>query len=154
MHMMINVALGAVAVGVIGALGMFAFSAMTPRPNNLGIKNGQLTPAPASPNCVSSTATDDVHKIQPFTFSGPAKDAVTKLKSIVRSMTGSNIVVEEERYLHAEFRSRIFRYVDDVEFLVHADDQLIHFRSASRVGHSDLGVNRARMEAIREQFQE
>ena len=151
MQMIFYVVMGIIVVGVIA---MFVISAMTPRPDNIGVTNGKLAPVPDSPNCVSTEATDDLHRIEPYMFSGSAEDAVRKLKSIVSAMAGSNIVSEDGSYLHAEFRSRIFRFVDDVEFLVTAEDGLVHFRSASRVGHSDLGVNRARMEAIRKQFQQ
>jgi uncharacterized protein (DUF1499 family) len=72
-----------------------------------------------------------------------------RLKEIINSMPGSNIVREEDRYLHAEFRSALFRFIDDVEFYVDAENGIIHVRSASRVGYWDLGVNRRRVEAIR-----
>jgi uncharacterized protein (DUF1499 family) len=72
-----------------------------------------------------------------------------RLKEIINSMPGSNIVREEDRYLHAEFRSALFRFIDDVEFYLDAENGIIHVRSASRVGYWDLGVHRRRVEAIR-----
>jgi uncharacterized protein (DUF1499 family) len=63
------------------------------------------------------------------------------------------MVTVEDRYIHAEFTSALFRFVDDVEFQIDAESGLIHFRSASRVGRSDLGVNRKRMESIRMAFE-
>ena len=67
-------------------------------------------------------------------------------------MPEATIIEEQDDYLYAEFRSRIFRFVDDVEFAVDNENNEVHFRSASRVGHSDLGVNRARMERIQREF--
>ena len=77
-----------------------------------------------------------------------------RIKDLVAEMPRSKIVTVEASYLHVEFRSAFFRFVDDVEFLIDTEDQVIHFRSASRVGYSDLGVNRRRMERIREAFSE
>lgn len=71
-----------------------------------------------------------------------------RLKSIVAGMPRAKVVSSTDRYLHAEFTSALFRFVDDVEFLIDPDAKQIHFRSASRVGYSDLGANRRRMEAI------
>ena len=75
-----------------------------------------------------------------------------RLKVVIGAMPRSKIVTADERYIHAEFSSGLFRFVDDVEFLIDPDTKTIHFRSASRVGRSDLGVNRKRMEEIRQRF--
>lgn len=72
-----------------------------------------------------------------------------RIKTVVAEMPRAKIVILENNYLHVEFRSAFFRFVDDVEFLIDPEEQLIHFRSASRVGYSDFGVNRDRMERIR-----
>ena len=70
----------------------------------------------------------------------------------VSGMKRARIVAAEERYIHAEFTSALFRFVDDVEFLLDSETKTIHVRSASRVGYSDLGVNRRRVEEIRSRF--
>ncbi len=113
-----------------------------------------FAPCPDSPNCVSSQAdpSDDVHYMAALPYSGSAVDAKEKLWAIVKALPRTTIVTEQERYLHVEFRSRIFRFVDDVEFYIDEETNLIHFRSASRLGYSDMGVNRKRMENIRDQF--
>jgi uncharacterized protein (DUF1499 family) len=121
------------------------------RPINLGVRSGHLLECPGTPNCVSSQATDEDHYIASFTYSGDKKDAFLRLKKIIESEERTKIITENENYLHAEFTTAIMRFVDDVEFYF-PDEPLIHVRSASRVGYSDLGVNRKRVEHLRELF--
>lgn len=150
MQTTIYVVLGLVALGF---LAIFIMSAMAGRPDNLGVKDGRLAAVPNSPNCVSTQATDDEHSIAPIPFDGGAEKAMSVLRSIVEEASGATVVSEADRYLHVEFRSQIFRFVDDVEFYIDDQAGVVHFRSASRVGHSDLGVNRKRMESIRRRFE-
>ena len=119
-------------------------------PDHLGVHDGRLAPCPATPNCVCTQAEDAEHHIEPVTFLGSRADAISRLKRIVLSFPRSKVIVESDDYLHFEFRSALFRFVDDVEFLIDEESKRIHFRSASRVGHGDLGVNRHRMNLIRE----
>lgn len=111
-----------------------------------------LLPCPASPNCVSSLATDPRHAIEPFTFETPPDLAWERLKTVLGSEKRVTIPDEKGGYLRAEFRSLVFRFVDDVEFVLVPDQRLIHVRSASRTGHSDFGVNRKRIERLRARF--
>ena len=111
-----------------------------------------IAPCPDKPNCVSSLAVDAPHAIEPLRFQGPHDAAWSRLKSVLLRQPRSRIVEEQEGYLHAEFRSLVFRFVDDVEFLMQPEQGLIHVRSASRTGYSDLGVNRRRVERLRSQF--
>lgn len=119
------------------------------RPADLGMKDGRLAPCPSTPNCVSSFAADDGHRTAPLNYSGPAAEAMTRLQSIIRSLPRTAVVTRTGTYLHVEFTSFLFRFVDDVEFLVDDEAKVIHVRSASRVGTSDLGVNGQRIERIR-----
>ncbi|WP_319936852.1 DUF1499 domain-containing protein [Leptospira sanjuanensis] len=124
------------------------------RPITLGIQNGKLGPCPETPNCVSSfaPASDPEHFIQPLTYSGNPTDAKAKLKKVILGTARTNLIKEEDKYLYVEFTSLIWRFVDDAEFAFDANAPLIHVRSASRLGKSDLGVNRKRIETIRAQF--
>jgi uncharacterized protein (DUF1499 family) len=124
------------------------------RPVNLGIRDGRLAPCPSSPNCVSSQAPDSEHHIDPLSYTGSSAAAMKELREIVRSLPRTAIISETGSYLHAEFTSALFRFVDDVEFLADDDTKVIHIRSASRLGQSDLGVNRKRIEHIRKRWQE
>ena len=119
------------------------------RPANLGTHDGKLAPCPSSPNCVSSQSPDDAHRIAPLTYSGRAADAMKKLTVIVQTFPRTSVITISDSYLHTEFTSAIFRFVDDLEFLVDETAEVIHVRSASRMGYSDLGVNRKRIEQIR-----
>lgn len=147
------------AIGLAVLVGLFLIllavrSAMAKRPENLGLVDGHLRPCPDSPNCVCTEATDAGHKIAPLVFEGSPADAMVRLKRVVEQMPRTKIVSENGNYLHAEFTSLIFRFVDDVEFVVEPDRKRIQFRSASRTGYSDLGANRKRMEMIRRAFEQ
>ncbi|MCB9161798.1 MAG: DUF1499 domain-containing protein [Caldilineaceae bacterium] len=115
-------------------------------------QSGRFAPCPDSPNCVSTQATDAEHGIDPYTFTGDAAAAKSALLAVINAMPRTKIVAETDDYLHVEFRSRIFRFVDDVEFFIDDGDKTVQFRSASRLGYSDMGVNRKRMEEIRAKF--
>lgn len=117
-----------------------------------GLGGSSLKQCPKSPNCVSSQAGDSEHAIAPITYSDSRAEAYARLKMVLSEMTRMTIVGEKEDYIHAEAKSLIFRFVDDVEFYFPAEGKVIHVRSASRVGNSDLGVNRKRVEEIRERF--
>ena len=121
-------------------------------PANLGVTEGRLSPCPDSPNCVSSQSTDKKHEIEPFRYEDTLAEARARLISVLHSMSRSKVVTVQENYIHAEFASRLFRFVDDVEFYFDDDHRTIHLRSASRTGYSDLGVNRERIRRIRTRF--
>ena len=111
-----------------------------------------LPPCPSTPNCVSTQATSAVHAIAPISYRGSAEEAMTRIAAIVGSMPRATIVERTPRSMRVEFRTRLFRFVDDVQFEIDETKKTVEFRSASRVGRSDLGVNRKRMEAIRAAF--
>jgi uncharacterized protein (DUF1499 family) len=119
------------------------------RPVNLGVKDGKLLPCPSSLNCVSSQSSDNEHFIAPLRYTSSTADAMADLKKIILQMKRTAIDSETGNYLHVEFTSALWRFVDDVEFWFDESAHVIHVRSASRVGHSDLGVNRKRIEEIR-----
>ena len=127
-------------------------SSMSKRPN-LEVQGGQLPPCPDSPNCVSSQATDPEHAISAISFAGSPESAMASLRRVIERDRGATVVSADAHSLTAEYRSLIFRFVDDVDFIVDETHNVIHFRSASRVGYSDRGANRQRMERIREAFQ-
>ncbi len=124
------------------------------KPRATGIVNGKLASCPASPNCVSSMTEDVAHFVEPFVYQGEREKAFTILRDIVSQSQRAKIQEERDNYIWAEFRSQIMGFVDDVEFFLPADRPVIHVRSASRVGYSDLGVNRKRIEELRKRFQE
>src|SRR5262245_14115955 len=111
----------------------------------------RLPACPSSPNCVSTQASpeDARHSIVPFRYRKSQAEAKEALKTIAAGLPRTKLVEEDEAYLHYEFTSLLLRFVDDVEFLFDDGTKTIHFRSASRIGYGDLGVNRRRMEDIR-----
>ncbi len=111
-----------------------------------------LSVCPDKPNCVSSQAQDPAHSIEPFTYSDSAQEALYRLKTALATEQRLTVITEQGNYLHAEARSMVFRFVDDVEFLFDPGHKLIHVRSASRSGYSDFGVNRRRIERIRQAY--
>lgn len=142
-------ALLAAALVAAGQLGWLTGS----RPTDLGVRDGRLKPPPTTPNGVSSQApSDGPHRVEPLRFVGDGGQAFARLRDLVAAWPGALIVADAPGYLHAEFSTRWLRFVDDVEFQLDAAAGVIHVRSASRLGHSDLGTNRRRVEAIRQRL--
>ena len=120
-----------------------------PQPSSVG--SGTITPCPESPNCVSTQAadTDKVHRIKPVPLvNGDPIVTLNEIEKIVQTLPKSTVVTRTDSYLHVEFRSSFWNFIDDVEFFVNADDNTIDSRSAARMGYSDMGVNRARYNKI------
>lgn len=117
------------------------------RPKNLGVTDGRLAPCKRTPNCVSSQvdAADREHYISPIAFRGSMSD----LRRAVESMERATVIKAERDYLYAEYRTRLLRYVDDLELYYDPTQGVVHVRSASRLGRRDFGVNRKRVEALR-----
>jgi len=131
----------------MGADGSIAAMFSWKRPANLGVKEGRLAPCKRTPNCVSSQAdpADREHYIAPIAFRG----AMTDLRRAVESMERATVINVERDYLYAEYRTKLLRYVDDVELFYAEKEGVVHVRSASRLGRRDFGVNRERVEALR-----
>jgi len=137
---------------ILGVALLFAMSMMGQRPENLGTLGGKLYSCPTSPNCVSTTAEKESQRMECLVFTGDAQAAMAKLVEVVSSMPRSRVISQTENYLYVEFSSLLFRFVDDVEFLIDAENNKIDFRSASRVGYSDMGANRRRMTTLSNRF--
>ena len=124
------------------------------RPKNLGIKDNKFSECPATPNCVNSLSAekdDKEHYIVPLKYSSSKTAAYEKLLSVLATLPRVKIIEQKQDYIYAEFTSLVFRFVDDVEFYFGIEN-VIHFRSASRLGYSDMGVNRKRIEEIKDLF--
>ena len=137
----------------IAAASIFSGCAGTP-PTDIGDVNGNLAPCPDSPNCVSSQASvaDERHFIEPLRYESDRASALATLTEVLEETPRIKIVLSNDRYIRAEARTRIMRFVDDLEFYFHENEKIIHLRSASRLGESDLGENRKRIEMIRTRF--
>jgi uncharacterized protein (DUF1499 family) len=123
---------------------------------NLGIENGKLTQCPDKPNCVSSFSNNEKHYIKPIIIKGKRLEIKNDIVNIVNELKNSKVTVTKNSYVRAEFTSKVFGFVDDVEFYfpeTKSKVTSIHIRSGSRVGYSDFNVNRERIETIRIKFE-
>ena len=139
-----------ITILILGLIAVTAAGCTGERPS-LGLNSGggTLLPCPETPNCVSNDSTDEEHGIDPFVLAVPPDAAWKAVHEVLASMPRMVIIEDSGSYLHAEQTSRLMRYVDDLELAVVADQGIIAVRSASRLGKSDLGVNRERVEKLR-----
>lgn len=124
------------------------------QPSNLGVTNHHLAPCPSTPNCVSSESNDSEHYIQPLSYSGNNISAIRmQLENLLNQQPRIQVIASTDNYIYAQATTRWLGFVDDLEFYFNPEQPgLITVRSASRLGESDLGVNRARIEGIRAAF--
>jgi uncharacterized protein (DUF1499 family) len=120
-------------------------------PKNIGVNDKRLAPCPSSPNCVGSfeAETDEEHYLKPFSIDSSPENAWQALTSAVKQNRSAKIISMQDTYIRAEYTSTFFRFVDDVEFFLIPEQRTVHLRSASRLGRSDFGVNRKRLEKLR-----
>jgi len=115
-------------------------------------KKMELSPCPSSPNCVSTQETRRRKRMKPIPFSQDLISSKMKLKKLIENSSRAKLVEENDYYLHYEFKTKLGKFIDDVEFLFDEKTKQIHFRSASRKGWSDMGKNKRRMKKIRRNF--
>ncbi|MCB9949905.1 MAG: DUF1499 domain-containing protein [Planctomycetaceae bacterium] len=121
------------------------------RPESLGLLDGTLRSCPDKPNCVCSVDSRPEHTIDPIKFAGDGSEQWQRLVAAIKSDARAKVVTQTNNYLHAEFTTPLFQFVDDLELHLDRQHNTIHIRSASRTGHSDLGVNRARVARLLKQ---
>ena len=141
-----------IAAGQLGAFG-------GKPPADLGVTNGRLKPPSATPNSVTSQADlwpdaplRDYARIAPLPMAGDARASIARIAAVVEDLPGAEVVERRDDYLYARFTTAMLRFVDDVEFWVDPAAGVVQVRSASRVGRKDFGVNRARIEQIRQRL--
>ena len=118
----------------------------------LGVTDGKLAAMPDSPNAVSSQTTVTEKLVEPLPFKATAEETRQAALAVLASMGGNEIKSQSDNYIHAVFTTSLMRYKDDVELYLDNETATLHFRSASRVGHGDMGVNRARYDQFRQDF--
>ena len=140
--------IAALSIGLVaaGRMGLFTGS----RPTDLGVHDGRLKPAPATPNCVNSQSANGYSTIAPLAYAGDGKIALARLHALLAAMPAAKVIDVRADYIYAEFSSKWLGFVDDVEFHLDEKAAVIHVRSASRLGRRDFNVNRQRVEAIRQ----
>lgn len=142
-------------ITLIGLISFLLLTGCTGNIPKLGIEAGQLKKCPTKPNCVNSQAKDSKHFIEPILTTRTQLETKERLLKILNEIKRSKIKIAENDYIWVEFTSMIFRFVDDVEFYFPQTDSketVIYVRSAARLGYSDFGVNRNRIEEIRNKF--
>ena len=140
---------------VLAIAGLYFLSLTAAKPDNLGVVDGQLAQCPKSPNCVSTQSTDSEKTMPSIAIINDGAQTLSTIKSAISSnCPNAKLITESDSYLHYEFTSLLFRFVDDVEFFADDKEQVVHFRSASRVGHSDMGANKKRMSKICESLKQ
>lgn len=139
-------------VPVLLGVTLLTISACTSNEVTTGIVDNRLAPCPKSPNCVSSDATDEEHRVEPYRLKATPQQAWHGLQNVVAAQERVTLVTVNDSYLHVEIRSAVFRFVDDLEFQLRASEDIIAVRSAARTGYGDMGVNRKRVETIREEL--
>ena len=141
-----KIALGLAVVAGVAVLGLIVLSAWSRRVPPLGLVDGVLRPLPAAPNAVTTEGGEGL----PLT--DPAADWA-RLPGVIESI-GGRVEHVEAAYLHATFTTPLLRFVDDLEVRLDPMVPCLHVRSASRVGHSDLGANARRLAALRRAWAE
>ena len=144
MKVLVRVGMFLLATGWLGCGGRM--------PDGLGADQNSFAPCPNKPNCVSSFASDEDHQIDALAVEGSAEAAWKGLQKLLEDTPRVELVASSDHYIHAVYISSVMRYRDDVEFLLLRGENEIAVRSASRVGYGDMGVNRNRIEAIRDEL--
>ena len=141
--MILKIAIALIAATVAFIVGARMIAQRASRPDRLGVVSGKLLPCPGTPNCISSFEGHD-----PFTYTGDRATVRSTLLEILGEWPRAELIQSTEDYIHVEFRSRVFSFIDDGEFYLPDNESAIHYRSAARTGRSDLGANGDRMAAI------
>ena len=147
-----NLVIGVVAVAVLVAIVLAGLSAYSRKAPEVRSSDARLAPCPGTPNCVSSEAGEGEAAIEPIALNGPARPGWERLTALVREM-GGRVIQEDPGYLWASFQTPLFRFIDDLELRLDERNGVVQVRSASRVGYSDRGVNRRRVEELRQRFE-
>ena len=122
------------------------------KPRDLGVHDGRLRDCPSSPNCVCSDASRESHRVDAFRLAKAPAEAWRSVRESVGALPRTRVITDTGTYLHAECRSALFGFVDDLELQLRGDEGCVAVRSASRIGYSDLGINRGRVRALRQEL--
>ena len=143
-----------IVTGIILLVVFLAANKNSAAPSTLGVKEGALSPLPDSPNAVSSQTDQAAKRVDPLPYSGTLEETKTLVKKAAAEFGGAQILADGPDYLHMVFTVPIIPFKDDVEFFFSEKERVVHYRSASRVGYSDLGVNRKRYERLRSLYEQ
>jgi uncharacterized protein (DUF1499 family) len=137
-------------VGVMGVIVIYMLVKNNSMPENLGINNGKLAKLSNKPNAVSSQTEEKDKRVEALKFKGNLENSKNEIYKAIETYGNVKTVKNDENYLYVIFTTGKMKYHDDVEFYFDEGEKLIHFRSSSRVGYSDLGLNRERYNKLKE----
>ncbi|ELK47597.1 DUF1499 domain-containing protein [Halobacillus sp. ACCC02827] len=120
----------------------------------IGVKSGRLSACPDKPNCVSTQADQEEKRMSPLPFTRDLETSKKHIMNVLGDMDRTKVEIEEDHYIHTVVTTKVLKFKDDVEFYFDPDERVIHFRSASRVGYSDFGVNKKRMQEISKKYEQ
>lgn len=123
-------------------------------PNTVGLVSGEFKALKDSPNGVSSQSTIEEKQVPPFQMATSVTEAKKNIKDLILSYNNTKLIEESDHYLHFIFTTKGFHFKDDVEFYFDSEKNIIDFKSQSRIGYSDMGMNRERYEMIKKDFNE
>lgn len=144
-----------IVLGIIGVLVVLFLVRVIVQGNQvpeLGVKDGKLAAISSKPNNVSTQTDDPTKKVATLVFKDSQASTLSALKKAVALYGGAKIKAESEDYLYVVFTTSLMRYRDDAEFWLDVENKQVHYRSSSRAGHSDMGLNRKRYNEIAELY--
>jgi uncharacterized protein (DUF1499 family) len=137
---------------ILGIIVCLMFIKNNTMPRNLGVNNGKLAKMPSSPNAVSSQAKNEEKQVAPLSYIEDKSKSKLKIESIIGEYQSAEIITNTENYIHVVFSTSKMRFKDDVEFYFDDENKVVHYRSASRIGYSDMGMNRARYDEVADNY--
>lgn len=137
---------------ILGIIVCLMFIKNNTMPRNLGVNNGKLAKMPSSPNAVSSQAKTEEKQVAPLSYIEDKSKSKLKIESIIGEYQSAEIITNTENYIHVVFSTSKMRFKDDVEFYFDDENKVVHYRSASRIGYSDMGMNRARYDELADKY--
>lgn len=152
MQKLLMIVVAAIVFGLIArvAIGFFSTSRVATGLISNDVAAPTLSGCDDLQNCTASTATNSRNLIEALTYNVPASDAIAAFSRLITSQSGTQIITQEPNYLHATYKTTLLGYTDDLELLLDESSGILNVRSASRIGRSDLGANRKRIEALRQ----
>jgi uncharacterized protein (DUF1499 family) len=142
-----------VTIIIMAVVAVMVYQNLNP-PSQLGLHQGRLAALASTPNGVSTMAKDSDKSVAPLNFKADLKATQLAALRAFAHMPNNQIIERNERYVHAVFFSPRMGFRDDVELYFDQQNQVLHYRSQSRVGYSDMGVNRQRYQRFAELYAE
>jgi len=146
--------LGYFLLGLFAVMIIFTVIKNNIRSKDFYLTNGRFVELPKTPNAVSTQTIYPEKLVEPMRFKNSLNESKEKLLIALKKYGGYNISKDEGNIIQLVFTTKLMRFKDDAVFYFDEEEKLIHFRSASRIGYSDMGLNRKRYEEIKKYYEE